>query len=32
MTPEHRYLLDIEPKRGDETVRMPKRDSKGWWN
>jgi ectoine hydroxylase-related dioxygenase (phytanoyl-CoA dioxygenase family) len=32
MSPEHRFLLDIEPKRGDETVRMPKRDAKGWWN
>jgi ectoine hydroxylase-related dioxygenase (phytanoyl-CoA dioxygenase family) len=32
MSPEHRFLLDIEPKHGDETVRMPKRDSKGWWN
>jgi ectoine hydroxylase-related dioxygenase (phytanoyl-CoA dioxygenase family) len=32
MSPEHRFLLDIEPKHGDETVRMPKRESKGWWN
>ena len=32
MSPEHRFLLDIEPKRRDETMRMPKRDAKGWWN
>jgi hypothetical protein len=32
MSPEHRYLLDIEPSRGEGTTRMPKRESKGWWN
>jgi hypothetical protein len=31
MSPEHRYLLDIEPN-GEGTKRMPKRESKGWWN
>ncbi len=32
MSPEHRYLLDIEPSSGDGAIRMPKRESKGWWN
>ena len=32
MSPEHRYLLDIEPTSGDGAIRMPKRESKGWWN
>ena len=29
MSPEHRFLLDIEPSRGEGTIRMPKRESKG---
>jgi len=32
MSPEHRYLLDIEPSNGEGAIRMPKRESKGWWN
>ena len=32
MSPEHRFLLDIEPSNGEGTIRMPKRESKGWWN
>jgi ectoine hydroxylase-related dioxygenase (phytanoyl-CoA dioxygenase family) len=33
MSPEHRYLLEIEPpKSGDGILRQPKRDHKGWWN
>lgn len=31
MSPEHRFLLDIEPSR-EGTIRMPKRESQGWWN
>lgn len=33
MTPEHRYLLEIEPPAaGDRVLRHPKREHKGWWN
>jgi hypothetical protein len=33
MSPEHRYLLEIEaPKAGDGVLRQPKRASAGWWN
>ena len=33
MAPVHRYLLEIEPRAGgDEVLRQPKRDHKGWWN
>jgi ectoine hydroxylase-related dioxygenase (phytanoyl-CoA dioxygenase family) len=33
MSPEHRYLLEIEPSReGEGPLRQPKRDHKGWWN
>ena len=33
MSPEHRYLLEIEPPRnGDGVLRMPKREHRGWWN
>ena len=34
MSPEHRYLLEIEPPRdGDGVLRQPKREhAKGWWN
>lgn len=33
MSPEHRYLLEIEPPaEGDGPLRNPKRDHKGWWN
>ena len=34
MSPEHRYLLEIEPPRaGDEILRQPRREhAKGWWN
>jgi len=32
MSPEHRYLLDIEPSNSEGAIRMPKRESKGWWN
>lgn len=33
MTPEHRYLLEIEPPAaGDGVLRHPKREHKGWWN
>ncbi len=33
MSPEHRYLLEIEPPRdGDGVLRHPKRAHKGWWN
>jgi ectoine hydroxylase-related dioxygenase (phytanoyl-CoA dioxygenase family) len=33
MSPEQRYLLEIEPpKTGDGVLRMPKREHKGWWN
>lgn len=33
MTPEHRYLLEIEPAvAGDGVLRHPKREHKGWWN
>jgi ectoine hydroxylase-related dioxygenase (phytanoyl-CoA dioxygenase family) len=33
MSPEKRYLLEIEPpKSGDGILRQPKKDHKGWWN
>jgi ectoine hydroxylase-related dioxygenase (phytanoyl-CoA dioxygenase family) len=33
MSPEHRYLLEIEPPReGDSVLRHPKRPHKSWWN
>lgn len=33
MSPEHRYLLEIEPAAaGDGPLRHPKRDHEGWWN
>ncbi|MCB1486045.1 MAG: phytanoyl-CoA dioxygenase family protein [Bauldia sp.] len=33
MSPEHRYLLEIEPpKDGDGVLRHPKREQRGWWN
>ncbi len=33
MSPEHRYLLQIEPPgKGDGVLRHPKREPKGWWN
>ena len=32
MSPVHRYLLEIEPQRGEGVLRTPKRDAKGWWN
>lgn len=33
MSPEKRYLLEIEPpKDGDGILRQPKKDHKGWWN
>ena len=34
MSPEHRYLLEIEPPReGDGVLRQPKRaHGRGWWN
>jgi ectoine hydroxylase-related dioxygenase (phytanoyl-CoA dioxygenase family) len=33
MSPEQRYLLEIEPpKAGDGVLRQPKKDHKGWWN
>ncbi len=33
MSPEHRYLLEIEPPRkGDSVLRHPKRAQQGWWN
>lgn len=33
MTPAKRYLLEIEPpKSGDDVLRQPKKDHKGWWN
>jgi ectoine hydroxylase-related dioxygenase (phytanoyl-CoA dioxygenase family) len=33
MSPEKRYLLEIEPpKKGDGVLRQPKKDHKGWWN
>jgi len=32
MSPVHRWLLEIEPKAGDEVLRQKKRDHNGWWN
>lgn len=33
MSPEQRYLMEIEPpKDGDGVLRQPKREHKGWWN
>jgi hypothetical protein len=33
MSSVHRYLLEIEPPREDDSVlRHPKREHKGWWN
>ncbi|HEV7251500.1 MAG TPA: phytanoyl-CoA dioxygenase family protein [Mesorhizobium sp.] len=33
MSPEHRYLLEIDPPgEGDQVLRQPKREHKGWWN
>jgi ectoine hydroxylase-related dioxygenase (phytanoyl-CoA dioxygenase family) len=33
MSPEHRYLMEIEaPGENGQVVRQPKRDHKGWWN
>ncbi|MCB1489295.1 MAG: phytanoyl-CoA dioxygenase family protein [Bauldia sp.] len=33
MSPEQRYLLEIEPpKDGDGVLRHPKREQRGWWN
>jgi ectoine hydroxylase-related dioxygenase (phytanoyl-CoA dioxygenase family) len=33
MSPEQRYLLEIEPpKPGDGVLRQPKKEHKGWWN
>ncbi|MCB1379158.1 MAG: phytanoyl-CoA dioxygenase family protein [Alphaproteobacteria bacterium] len=33
MSPEKRYLMEIEPpKSGDGILRQPKKDHKGWWN
>lgn len=33
MSPEHRYLLDIEPRAdGDAVLRQPERAHSGWWN
>ena len=33
MTPVQRYLMEIEPPReGDQILRHPKKEHKGWWN
>lgn len=33
MSPEHRYLLEIEPSASSgEVLRQPKREQAGWWN
>lgn len=33
MSPEHRFLLDIEPRSdGDTVLRQPQRSHAGWWN
>lgn len=33
MSPEHRYLLEIEPKSAEEPLlRQPKRQQANWWN
>ncbi len=33
MSPVKRYLMEIEPpKEGDQILRQPKKDHKGWWN
>ncbi len=32
MSPEHRYLLEIEPPADGGVLRHPKREHKGWWN
>jgi ectoine hydroxylase-related dioxygenase (phytanoyl-CoA dioxygenase family) len=32
MSPEHRYLLEIEPSTHEGVLRQPKREHKGWWN
>lgn len=33
MSPEKRYLLEIEPpKEGDGILRQPKKEHAGWWN
>ncbi len=33
MSPEKRYLMEIEPqKNGDGILRQPRKDHKGWWN
>ena len=31
MSPAQRYLLEIEPSKGDEVLRQPKRAHSGWW-
>ena len=33
MSPVHRWLMEIEPKKDGETVlRQPEKKAKGWWN
>ena len=33
MSPTQRYLMEIEPPgQGDDILRQPKKDHKGWWN
>jgi ectoine hydroxylase-related dioxygenase (phytanoyl-CoA dioxygenase family) len=33
MTPVQRYLMEIEPPReGDQILRHPKKEHRGWWN
>ena len=32
MSPEHRYLMEIEPEAQSGVLRQPKRDSNDWWN